>query len=174
MKVLKKILVVVLAIILILVVTMFVIGKKYHFETSTVLHAPIEKVYAQASSSQKFNQWNPWMDLDPSLKVSYTGTQGEVGDEYCWEGNDDVGKGCHVITELILNQKISTKMMFKIPFESDATSDILLQKEGDNTKITWSMDCELDYPMNLMKIFMDSQMKKSYDKGLNKLKTLVE
>ncbi|MGV0945581.1 hypothetical protein ACTS91_14780 [Empedobacter falsenii] len=50
----------------------------------------------------------------------------------------------------------------------------MLTKEGNGTKITWSMDCELDYPMNLMKLMMDSQMEKSYGKGLDKLKKLVE
>lgn len=174
MKIIKRILIIIGVIVFIAVMAMFVIGKKYHFETSMLLNAPIEKVYAQASSSQKFNQWNPWMDLDPSLQLNYSGTQGQVGDEYCWEGNDNVGKGCHVITGLIPNQKVETKMMFKIPFESDATSDIFLTKEGEKTKITWSMDCELDYPMNLMKLFMDSQMEKSYSKGLNKLKAIVE
>ncbi|MFV0209304.1 hypothetical protein OBK13_08850 [Empedobacter falsenii] len=65
-------------------------------------------------------------------------------------------------------------MMFKKPFESDATSDIVLTKEGNTTKVTWSMDCELDYPMNLMKLIMDSQMEKSYGDGLTKLKELSE
>ena len=56
-------------------------GKQYHFETSMVMNAPIEKVYEQASSSKKFNEWNPWMDLDPNLKLTYSGTQGQPGDE---------------------------------------------------------------------------------------------
>ena len=174
MRILKKILWVIVALIALLTITMFVLGKQYHFETSMVINAPIEKVYEQASSSKKFNEWNPWMDLDPNLKLTYSGTQGHPGDEYCWEGTEDVGQGCHVITALVPNQKIATKMMFKKPFESDATSDIVLTKEGNGTKVTWSMDCELDYPMNLMKLIMDSQMEDSYGKGLKKLKEIVE
>ncbi len=174
MRILKKLLWVIVALIALLTITMFVLGKQYHFETSMVMNAPIEKVYEQASSSKKFNEWNPWMDLDPNLKLTYSGTQGQPGDEYCWEGTEDVGQGCHVITALVPNQKIATKMMFKKPFESDATSDIVLTKEGNGTKVTWSMDCELDYPMNLMKLIMDSQMEDSYGKGLKKLKEIVE
>ena len=71
-------------------------------------------------------------------------------------------------------QKIETKMMFKKPFESDATSDVVLTKEGNTTKVVWNMDCELDYPMNLMKLMMDYQMEDSYGKGLKKLKELSE
>lgn len=174
MRILKKILWVIVGLIIILIITMFAIGKHYHFETSMVVNAPIEKVYEQVSSSKKFNEWNPWMDLDPNLKLTYSGVQGQPGDEYCWEGTEDVGKGCHTITALIPNKKVATKMMFKKPFESDATSDIMLTNEESGTKVTWSMDCELDYPMNLMKLMMDSQMEDSYGKGLKKLKELVE
>lgn len=174
MKVLKKLLLVVAALLVVVVITMFALGKHYHFETSILVNAPIEKVYQQASSSKNFNQWNPWLDLDPNLQLTYKGNEGEVGDEYCWEGNEDVGQGCHQITALIPNEKVATKMMFKKPFESDATSDVVFSQEGQATKVTWSMDCELDYPMNLMKLFMDSQMEKSYGKGLQKLKQIVE
>ena len=65
-------------------------------------------------------------------------------------------------------------MLFKKPFETDATSDLLFSAEGCATKVTWTMDCELDYPMNLMKFFMDSQMEKFYGSGLQKLKVLAE
>lgn len=170
----KKFVKVLLAIVAILVIIMFAIGKKYHFETSTVVNAPAEKVWKNMSSMKAFNQWNPFMDFDPNVKVVYSGNPGQVGDQYCWDGNDDAGKGCHVVTALIPNQKQSTKMLFEKPFESDATSDLILSPEGNATKVTWTMDCELDYPMNLMKFFMDGQMDKSYGSGLKKLKGLVE
>ena len=170
----KKLLYILLAIIALVVVAMFAMGKEYHFEKSIVINAPIEKVYSHMNSSKAFNDWNPWMDLDKNIKVTYSGTLGQVGDQYCWEGNKDVGKGCHEITGLEVNKKVSTKMMFKEPFESDATSDLVLTSEGNGTKVTWSMDCELDYPMNLMKLMMDSGMDDSYGKGLTKLKEICE
>ena len=171
MKTFLKILVGVVAA---LIVIMLLMGKKYHFETSAVINAPRDKVWENMRSMKAFNQWNPFMDLDPNVKVTYSGNSGEVGDQYCWEGNDDAGKGCHVVTALVPNQKQSSKMLFKIPFESEATSDLVLSPEGNSTKVTWSMDCELDYPMNLMKLFMDSQMEKSYGSGLKKLKLISE
>ena len=170
----KTFLKITLGILAILIIAMFIIGKKYHFEKSIVINAPIEKVWGNVNSSKAFNQWNPWMKLDPNLKLTYTGNQGEIGDQYCWEGNDEVGKGCHQITALVPNKKQSTKMIFYKPFESDATSDLILTPEGNATKVTWTMDCELDYPMNLMKLFMDSQMEKSYGGGLKTLKAISE
>jgi len=165
---------IVLAILAVLIIAMLVVGKAYHYEKSIIINAPVEKVYGNASSMKAFNQWNPWMKLDPNLKVDYSGTSGAVGDKYCWVGNKEVGEGCHEITALVPNQKVGTKMLFKKPFESDATSDILFTPEGNTTKVTWNMDCELDYPMNLMKFFMDGQMDKSYGGGLIKLKEISE
>lgn len=170
----KKFLKILLAIVAILIIVMFLMGKAYHFEKSIVINAPVERVYAQINSTKAINQWNPWMKLDPNLKVTYSGNPGQIGDKYCWEGNDEVGSGCQEITALVPNQKQSTKMIFYKPFESDATSNIILTPEGNSTKVTWDMDCELDYPMNLMKLFMDGQMDKSYGDGLNALKAISE
>ena len=170
----KTFLKILLGVVAAVIVTMLLMGKNYHFETSTVINAPADKVWQNMSSMKAFNQWNPFMDLDPNVKVNYSGNPGLVGDQYCWEGKDDAGKGCHIVTALVPNQKQSSKMLFKIPFESEATSDLVLSPEGNSTKVTWSMDCELDYPMNLMKLFMDSQMEKSYGSGLKKLKLISE
>lgn len=170
----KKLLKILLAIVAILIIVMLLTGKAYHFEKSIVINAPAEKVYAQINSTKAINQWNPWMKLDPNLKLTYSGNSGQIGDKYCWEGNDEVGSGCQEITALVPNQKQSTKMIFYKPFESDATSNIILTPEGNSTKVTWDMDCELDYPMNLMKLFMDGQMDKSYGDGLNALKAISE
>lgn len=71
MKILKKFLLFIVGLLFILTILMFALGKHYHFETSTVINAPIEKVYEQASASKKFNEWNPWMKLDPNLKLTY-------------------------------------------------------------------------------------------------------
>lgn len=170
----KTFLKILLAAVVVLLIAMFAIGKAYHFEKSIVINAPAEKIYQNMNSMKAFNRWNPWMELDPNMKVEYSGNSGQIGDQYCWDGNGDAGKGCHTITALVPNQQQSTKMLFMKPFESDATSNIILTPNGNSTKVTWDMDCELDYPMNLMSIFMDGQMDKSYGSGLAKLKEISE
>lgn len=170
----KTLLKIIVAIVAVLLIAMFAVGKDYHFEKSIVINAPADKVYQNISSMKAFNQWNPWMKLDPNMKIDYSGNSGQVGDQYCWDGNDDAGAGCHIITALVPNKKQSAKMLFTRPFESGATSDIVLTPQGNSTKVTWDMDCEFDYPMNLMTVFMDGQMDKSYGEGLAALKALSE
>ena len=170
----KKILIVISTLLILLLVLMFAMGKSYHFEKSIIINASPEEVYQHVNSSKKFNHWNPWFDLDPNINVEYSGEDGKVGEQYCWKGNDKVGEGCHQILSLVPDQIVKTKMMFKKPFESDGYSDIIVSKDGNSSKVTWTLDCELDYPMNLMKLMMDQGMDDSYSKGLSKLKTLVE
>ncbi|AZA55446.1 hypothetical protein EG348_02290 [Chryseobacterium sp. G0201] len=154
---------------------MLAFGKNYHYEKSMVINAPKEKVWQQISSMKSFNEWNPWMKLDKSMKVTYTGNSGEVGDKYCWDSkNDNAGAGCQEIKGLVLNEKQKTEMMFIKPFEGQATSEIVLSPEGNATKVLWTMDTEQDPMMKIMRPMMDYQMGKSYEEGLNNLKALVE
>lgn len=173
-RALRLILLFLVGIVLVLAIVMFAIGKQYHFEKTITINATPEKIYEKISSTKGINEWNPWMDLDPNLKLSYQGTQGQIGDQYCWVGNENVGEGCQKILELVPNERQKTEMTFKKPFESTATSEVLLKPKGNQTDVTWTLDCDLDYPMNLMSIMMDSQMDDSYGKGLNKLKEISE
>lgn len=169
----KKLFKILLVIVAILLLAMFLIGEKYHYEKSIVINAPAEKVYAHINSMKAFNDWNPWMKMDPNLKSTYSGVSGEIGDKHCWKSDkDDVGNGCQEITALIPNQKQSTKMAFE--GQGDATSDIVLTSEGNGTKVTWTLEAELERPKNLMKPMMDYMMGKSYGEGLAKLKEISE
>lgn len=172
---LKIIGVIILLLIVYVAVAMLAFGKNYHYEKSMVINAPQEKVWQQISSMKAFNQWNPWMKLDPSMKLTYSGIAGEVGDKYCWDSkNNDAGAGCQEIKELVAGQKQKTEMIFKRPFAGQATSEITLSPEGTGTKVTWTLDTEQDPMMKIMRPMMDYQMGKSYEEGLNNLKNLVE
>ncbi|MCW3159919.1 SRPBCC family protein [Chryseobacterium oryctis] len=176
MKTILKILgIIILLIIAYAVIAMLAFSKDYHFEKSIIINAPKEKVWEQVSSMKAFNQWNPWLKLDKNMSLVYSGTAGEVGDKYCWDSqNDDAGAGCQEIKELVLGQKQKTEMIFKKPFEGQATSDIILTSEGNATKVTWTMDTEQDAMMKVMRPMMDYQMGKSYGEGLDNLKKLLE
>ncbi len=169
----KKVLYVLLALVAVAVIAVFAISEKYHFEKTVVINAPVEEVYPHIASMKAFNEWNPWLKMDPNLKMDYTGTEGTVGDKYCWTSTDkNVGNGCQEITALVPNQKQSTKMAFE--GMGDAYSDLILTPQGGQTIVTWTLDSELERPMNLMSLFMNSAMDKSYGEGLAKLKEICE
>jgi len=86
MKTILKILgVIVLLLIVYTVIALLAFGNNYHYEKSVVMNAPKEKVWQQINSMKAFNQWNPWMKLDPNMRIVYSGSEGQIGDKYCWD-----------------------------------------------------------------------------------------
>jgi len=155
-------------------IMMLVVDSKCHNEQSITINAPKEKVWQNVNSMKAFNTWNPWMKYDPKLVVTYKGNAGEVGDGYTWKGNDDVGEGEQEITAIVPNEKVATSMHFIKPMDDRATSDLILATEGSGTKVTWTIDYEIETLFKPMKPMMNYQMNKSFSEGLGKLKTLSE
>jgi uncharacterized protein YndB with AHSA1/START domain len=161
-------------IILYAVFAMLVFSKDYHFERSIVINAPKEKVWQYTGSLKGFNTWNPFAKADKNIVVTYSGTTGEVGDSYHWKGNKDVGEGEQTVTAVVPNEKLTSKLRFIKPFEGDATANFIITPEGNGTKVTWTMDNELNAMMKIMKPMMDGQMGKMFDQGLGDLKKTAE
>lgn len=113
--------------------------------------------------------------MDPNFRLTYSGEQGAINDQYCWESDkEESGVGCHTTTELKQNEFVKTRMDFKKPFENTSYSSIKLSQDSQGTKVIWDMDAELPNPLNLKKLMMDKNMDISYGKGLENLKTLCE
>ncbi|MBT2622994.1 SRPBCC family protein [Chryseobacterium sp. ISL-6] len=175
MKTILKILgILIVLVILYAVFAMLAFSKDYHFERSVVINAPKEKVWQFAGSTKAFNSWNPFIKPDKNITITYSGTSGEVGDSYSWKGNKDVGEGQQTVTAVVPNEKITSKLHFIKPFEGEATANFILTPEGNGTKVTWTMDNELNTMMKIMKPMMESQMGKTFDQGLGDLKKLAE
>ena len=96
-----------------LVIAMFIIGENTIMKKSGLSLMSPEKVYSHLNSMKAFNEWKPWMKLDPQLQSTYSGVSGQIEDKHCWKSDKkDVGNGCQEIPALIPNQKLSTKMAF--------------------------------------------------------------
>jgi len=175
MKTLLKILgVIILLAVLYAVVAMLAFSKNYHFEKSVVINAPKEKVWQHVGSLKEYNIWDPFSKADKGIVITYSGNGDKIGDSYHWKGNDKVGEGEQSITEIVPNEKLVTKLHFIKPFEGDAVANFILTSEGSGTKVTWSIDNELNTMMKIMKPMMDMNMKKMFDQGLGDLKKLSE
>ena len=175
MKTILKIFgVIILLIITYAVIAMLAFDKNYHFEKSIVINAPKEKVWQHTGSLKAYHVWDPFSKADKNVKMTYSGSTGEVGDSYHWKGNSNVGEGKQTVTEIIPNEKMVTKLQFIEPWEGFATASFTLTPEGNTTKVTWTMDNELTPMMKPMKPMMDMQMDKMFEQGLGDLKKISE
>ena len=116
--------------------------------------------------------------MDPDMKKSYRGVDGSVGFVSAWDSqNPDVGKGEQEIIKVIEGEQVDFELRFLTPFEATAPAYMTTESvETDKTKVRWGFSGHMDYPMNLMLLFMDFEkiIGDDLQTGLNQLKVNLE
>lgn len=176
MKILKWLLIVIVASIAALVGIAFFLPDHAHVERSIVIERPPATVFTLLNGFRRFNEWSPWADLDPKAITTYEGPVVGVGSKMSWTSEDpNVGAGSQEILEAQAPSFIKVRLIFA-DFESDNVATYRLAPEGAGTKVTWAYDT--DFRGNLMGrwfgMMLDSMLGPDYEKGLAKLKTVVE
>ncbi|MEO0470983.1 MAG: SRPBCC family protein [Bacteroidota bacterium] len=177
MKILKGILYVVIGLVLVATLYGLLGPKEIRMERSTTIEASAENIFPHLVSMKNQWNWSPWAELDPNMKRTYSGKEGEVGSISHWEGNDDIGIGEQELVAVEDMKRVETQLRFLAPFESQADAFLTVEPdEGGKSKVTWGFATETPFPENVMMalIGMESQLASDYDKGLGKLKALVE
>lgn len=171
-----KTLLIILAAVLVIFLILGLIGPKHsHVERSTVIKAPVAVVWSHASSLKKNNEWSPFLEMDPTAKVTYEGEDGAVGSKSRWEGGSS-GKGSQEITAIEAEKHMGIKLLFEGMMGGEANADLNYEALGDSTKATWSFDSENGFMGRAFCVFMDmdKMIGGEFAKGLAKLKTLSE
>lgn len=178
MKVLKKILLVLVIILAIPFITALFIEKDYAVEREIVIDQPKEVVFNYVKYLKNQDYYSKWATMDPNMKKTYRGTDGQVGFVSAWESeNPDVGKGEQEIVNIKEGERIDFELRFFEPFESTEPAYMTTQSLGDQkTKVTWGFNGHMDYPMNLMLAFMDFEemIGNDLETGLQNLKKVLE
>ena len=50
--------------------------EAYHVERSVTIQAPATAIYAMLSDLSRFDEWSPWVELDPEMKKASQGPGG--------------------------------------------------------------------------------------------------
>lgn len=175
MKILKIILIVILAIVGLFLIMGLFAPKEYSVKRSVNINAPTEIVKEQVVKFKNFQQWEPWGEADPNMKVTIDGTDGAVGAVYQWEGNNDVGSGTQEIIKMT-DERVDIKLNFTAPWESEDFVYYEFNNLGRTTEVAWGMNGSNPFPMNVFMMFMnlEEMIGTQYDKGLAQLKTRCE
>jgi len=171
---LKKILVVIVAVLIVLAVVGWLLPRNKRVARSTTIARPASLVYATVNSFVLFPKWSPWQNLDPNMHQTTEGPRDGVGAKLVWSGNDNVGSGSQLITASTLNQSVASDLDFGRM--GAAKSAILLVPDALSTQVTWTLDIDLGASpiSHYFGLMMDRMIGKDYETGLSKLKTLVE
>ena len=148
----------------------------YVVERTETINASPERVFEKIADFRKWSEWSPWEELDPNMQKTYEGTDGAVGAKYSWQGNRKAGRGEMTMSSLVPSSGATIDLRFLKPFKSHSTTAFALAPEGDGTKVTWTMTGAHTWMTKIMGLFvsMDKMIGKDFDKGLAKLKAVVE
>ena len=163
----KKILLGLVAIIALILIVAALKSPDFRVERSLTIAAPPEALFGWFNSPKKFDEFNPWLKLDPSAKTEYTGPDAGVGAVASWAGKA-TGKGRATIVESKPNELVRLRMDWIEPMEGVSTVDYSFKPEGGKTTVTWAMYGKSNFIGRLMSLFMncDSMCGPQFEKGL--------
>ncbi|MET2983903.1 SRPBCC family protein [Aureibaculum conchae] len=177
MKALKYILLLLLLIIVAGSIYVATLENTYNVQRTKVIHAPEDVVFNMVNDYKTWPSWSPWLGQDPETKLTYGEKASGVGASYAWQSeNVDVGEGS---METLSTEKdsISQKITFIKPWESTSNVYWNFKKVDKGTAVTWGMKGDLDFMSKAFMAFnggMDKQIGPDYERGLEKLDSVVQ
>lgn len=147
----------------------------FRLSRSATIAAPPEKVFALINDLRRFNEWNPFARMEPTVAITYDAGSAGVGGAYHWKG-EKTGEGRMQITESVPAQRVTARLDFSRPFEAHNVVDFTVQPQGSGSTVTWAMHGPMPYLNRLMTVFfdMDKSVGKDFEAGLANLKALAE
>jgi len=160
---------------LLLIAALFV-SNKYRVESEIVIKRHKREVFDYIRHLKNQDFYSKWVMSDPHKKTEFRGTDGTVGFVYAWDSeNKSAGKGEQEIVNIDEDQNVDIEIRFEKPFEGIAQTR--MSTEGiseEQTRVSWSMEGEQKYPMNLITLFMKKMLAKDMDTSLRNLKSNLE
>lgn len=178
MRVFKTIIIVILVIVGIVLIAALFIKKEMGAEREIVINKPKAEVYNYIKYLKNQNDYSKWGTMDPAMKKEFRGTDGTVGFVSAWDSdNSDVGKGEQEIKGIKDGERVDYEIRFIKPFESTATAYMTTDAVSEaQTKVKWGFNGKMNYPLNIMRLFMDmdKMIGDDFSTGLTKLKAKME
>lgn len=173
---LKKILLVLAALLAILIIVILNQPDEFSLSRSALMAAPPARVFEHVNDFHKWEEWSPWADLDPDSKVTFEGAESGQGAIFKWSGNHEVGEGSQEIIESKPGELVKIKLVFIKPFAGTSDTEFNFQQAGEGTRVTWTMSGKNDFIGKCISLIMDCEtmLGPQFEKGLANLKAKVE
>ncbi len=173
MKILKKIVIVIIALVAILCIVSFFLPGTMHVERSVSINAPAKVIFDQVNIIKNWENWSSWQRSDSTMQITYNGTPAGTGAEYTWT-SEHMGTGKLTVTDSKENELVNTRLEFGS--NGGANAGYRFEKDGDAIKVTSSFDADkTSNPLHkLMGVVMKGYVEKMFDKSLNDMKKIAE
>lgn len=175
---LKKVLYVIVSLVALIFIAAAFLPSTYYVERSVEVNKPTAEVFEYVRVLRNQQEFAVWQAMDPDAIKEYTGEDGQIGSTYSWDSQmDEVGAGEQELIKVEAPNRLEWELRFIRPFEStDVAFMTTTATENGGTKVTWGFDGSMDYPSNLMLLFMDfdAMLGPQLKEGLDNLKEQLE
>jgi hypothetical protein len=168
---------IILGILAALLLAGLVIPKDIKATKEIVINKPVGEVFNYIKYLKNQQNFSKWATLDANMKNEFRGTDGQPGFVNHWAGNKKVGEGEQEITAIEEGKALHTDLRFIKPFKSFAKATMTTEAvDAGSTKVSWGFESKMNYPMNVMKLFMNMEkaIGNDFSTGLANLKALLE
>jgi uncharacterized protein YndB with AHSA1/START domain len=174
LKILKWLLIVVLALAALLLVGGFALSSKFTAARSVTIQAPAEKVYALVADPREWKQWSVWNRRDPSMAITYSGPPSGAGAAWAWKSPSQ-GDGKMTFTAVDPGRRVAFELYFP-DFGTTSTGELTFAPDGTGTRVTWSMSGDMGRnPLyHWFALFADRMVGGDFEAGLANLKAVAE
>lgn len=148
----------------------------FSFQRMKHIAAPAERVYPLIANLQAMNTWNPFVQADPAIMVTYSGPESGTGAAHTWRGNSRVGEGRISVIDAVAPGRIVMRLEMVKPMKADNTVQFTLAASGTGTNVSWMMSGRQPFMAKLMTVFIDcdKMVGAQFEKGLDDLKSIAE
>jgi hypothetical protein len=179
MKIFSKILaIVIIGLLVLILITALFVKKEYSVGREISIAKPKQVVFDYVKYLKNQDNFSVWARIDPDMKKDYRGIDGTSGFVAAWDSkNKKAGKGEQEIIKISGSDRIDYVIRFLKPMKSTDNAFLSFNAVNDSiTNVKWGIFGKINYPMNLMLLFMnmDAMLGKDLENGLKNLQTLME
>ncbi len=172
MRVLKIVVLVVIAFSVLVFGVGSFLPKDFRVERSIHVDAPAGVVFDQVNTLRNWSAWSPWTARDPTIENSYSGPESGVGASVSWT-SEGSGDGTQTITKSERPSRIETQLDFGEM--GQPTADWSFEPSAEGTKVTWGLSGRANGALGgYFAAMMDRMLGADYEDGLARLKQVVE
>lgn len=168
-----------LAVLTVIVLAGLLMPSRYSMAHKIVIAAPPSSVHAFVGDLEKWPEWMPWEQEDPSVITSRGEQTTGVGAKQSWTSSKS-GDGEVEFTEWDEDTGIAYDMAFLAKGKrAPAKASIRYAPANNGTEVTWAMQGDFASMMprvmaGLMKPMISKAIGRNFDSGLAMLKEKVE
>lgn len=148
----------------------------YVYFREITINASPEQIFPLINTSRAAEKWMPWNEIDPQVRMSYSGPEEGVGARASWDSKGKMGAGSSTISGVTPNRSVQFDLETLKPCAMKQKAELSITPAGAQSLVRWSVSGTNGFVGRLIGVFlnMDKMVGGMFEKGLFKLKILAE